>query len=147
MNKMQFHIITILALILCFSACDDDNNSNQIDPILLEFFDSADTDGNGIIDKEELETSILNDFSNLDSNNDGMLMEDDHDHEINPEYLGEPIKAEERIELLHDKNEDEIITQEEYMESVNEKFVEPMDINNNDEITLEEYINFIETFN
>jgi len=149
MNKSVLYILIVLILSVGLAACDDDDNEtiNQEEQLIRENFNTADTNGDGLIDQQEIEAEILKDFSDQDVDNDGEITENDHDFENDPEYKGVPVTEEERGELIHDLNQDGVVTQEEYEESVREKIVEPMDADNNGEITLEEALNFVPGIN
>jgi len=149
MNKSVLYILIVLILSVGLAACDDDDNEtiNQEEQLIRENFNTADTNRDGLIDQQEIEAEILKDFSDQDVDNDGEITENDHDFENEPEYKGVPVTEEERGELIHDLNQDGVVTQEEYEESVREKIVEPMDADNNGEITLEEALNFVPGIN
>ena len=149
MNKSVLYILIVLILSVGLAACDDDDNEtiNQEEQLIRENFNTADTNRDGLIDQQEIEAEILKDFSDQDVDNDGEITENDHDFENDPEYKGVPVTEEERGELIHDLNQDGVVTQEEYEESVREKIVEPMDADNNGEITLEEALNFVPGIN
>jgi Ca2+-binding EF-hand superfamily protein len=154
MNKKTklTNLFPVSLLLILFSfvvACDDGNNDSisEEQQFIKDNFNAADTDGDGVIDEDEIVAEILKDFSDQDVDNDGEITENDHDFENDPEYKGVPVTEEERGELIHDLNQDGVVTQEEYVESVREQIVEPMDANNNGEITLEEALNFVPGIN
>lgn len=136
MNLKSFALIMLL--IFGAAACDEDNNSSQFqtdDEIIEQGFREADLDGDGMIDQDEVEMQLQNDFNRMDQDMDGVITDKDH---TGPEYMGEPVKKEERSELSCDANDDETLTLEEYTECINETVIDIMDSDNDGFITLEE---------
>lgn len=149
MNKKNrltnlFFIFSILILLGGVAACDNDSDTSfsEQEQLVRDNFDAADTNGDGVLDENEIEAEILNDFSDMDVDGDGEITENDHDHINDPKYQGIPVTAEERSELMYDMNDDEIVTQSEYVESIKELIVNPIDADDNGEITLDEALNF-----
>jgi Ca2+-binding EF-hand superfamily protein len=131
-------IAAVLLLIVGVTACDDNNNSRQAltdEQIIEHGFMEADLNGDGVIDPGETAARIKNDFDRMDQNNDGVITADDH---FGPEYMGEPVTKEERSELDCDANDDETLTQTEYMNCIKETVINIMDADHNGSITLDE---------
>lgn len=131
-------IAAVLLLIIVAAACDDNNNSRQDltdEQIIEQSFMEADLDGDGVIDPGETAAQIQSDFDRMDQTGDGMITADDH---FGPEYMGEPVTKEQRAELDCDANDDETLTQTEYMDCINETVIDVMDADQNGSITLEE---------
>ena len=128
-------------LIICVLSCDESsNNSSQppqtVDEIIEQGFMEADLDGDGVINLEEVEIQVQNDFDRKDQDSDGEITEKDH---IGPEYLGDPVKKEERNELKCDANDDEIVTLAEYKVCINETVIDIMDADQDGLITLVDF--------
>jgi EF hand len=146
------HIVLIGILFLAFSACDEGNKQSMLSMSLSQLweddFNEADLNGDGILDAAEILAKIARNFANEDTDHDGMLTAFDH---VGPEYQSggaadfpnaPPIADEARGEIEFDSDGDGIITFEEYSAFHNEKFVDPMDSDNDGKIKLRDVFRF-----
>lgn len=137
-------IISVIS-ILIVAACDDGNNSElgsltpELRAFLEEKFMDADTSGDGALNNAEIQAEIQKDFDDQDTNEDGVLTELDH---VGPEYLGEPVTNDERLELVFDSNQDGVVTFQEYSSRINETIDSDMDSDRDGELTFDEIVNF-----
>lgn len=161
--KIKF-LLTVFLLLFSFAALygDETDIPPDFDAFLEEEFDKADENGDGVLNDNEIRAEILNDFNtqdldfnttiprlhnslimlheNLDSHfGDGEITHEDH---VGDEYFGKPATNDQRAELIHDSDDNGIVSLEEFSNSVNLNVVDVIDLNNNGEITLEEVKNF-----
>ncbi len=139
------HILILLTFLLAFSACSDDDGassdpfSQELLALIVEDFTLADFNDDGVLSEDEIQGKIEREFDVEDRDKDGVLTALDHK---GPEYLGNTVTAINRGELVFDFNGNGVVTFEEYSDGTNQTFVEPMDVDENGELTLVEVLDF-----
>ena len=150
--KSRDYLMKCLGFVLLFGfislgaigGCNNDGaSSDPIDQELLAFivedFTWADFNDDGVLSDDEIQGKIERVFDVQDRDKDGVLTALDHK---GPEYLGNTVTARNRGELVFDFNGNGVVTFEEYSDGTNQTFVEPMDVDENGELTLVEVLDF-----
>ncbi|MCH7519667.1 MAG: hypothetical protein IH964_11675 [Candidatus Dadabacteria bacterium] len=149
--KSQDYLMKSLGFVLLFGfislgaigGCNNDGSSSepnlQVRALIVAEFTEADINDDGVLSDDEIQGKIKRDFDNADRDKDGELTALDHE---GPEYNGNTVTAINRGELVCDSNGDEVVTFEEYSDCTNQNFVEPMDVDKNGVLTLEEVLDF-----
>ena len=146
MRQQVFISLTALLLLASasFIACDNNGGSSEgfsreVRELLEDDFMLTDLNDDGVLDAREIQAKIEAEFDIEDRDKDGVLTAQDH---MGLEYLGNIVTAVNRGEIIYDSNGDEVITFEEYSDGVIEIFIEPMDVDENGEVTLGEVLDF-----
>ena len=146
MKNKTYIFFTVLVLLASapFIGCDSnggssDGFSQEVRELLGDDFMLSDLNDDGVLDALETQVKIEGEFDVEDRDKDGVLTASDH---MGLEYLGNTVTAENRGEIVFDTDGDEVITFEEYSDGINEMFIEPMDVDENGEVTLGEVLDF-----
>jgi len=146
MRNNILNLCMLLVVSLLLFSCDDNSGSQQsFRQIVEEEFMESDTDQNGVISGSEIDATIQNDFNRMDINMNGVITATDH---VGSEYLTEfngealDFDASNRGELNDDTYDDEVLTLEEYSNSVEDNFIDLADSNDDGQISLEEVLDF-----
>jgi Ca2+-binding EF-hand superfamily protein len=134
-------LATALLLALLLAACSQPQSPAIDERVerLTQYFRGADTDGDGVLSRAEIDTEIDADFDTLDYDGDGVVTIED----VLNEEQGLPDGAEPIQDLSHhlpyDGDDDGTITREEYRSYLESELLAEMDANGDRAISFGEY--------
>ena len=144
LRKAKFATVFILAAAVLLSACSDSSvpAADERAERLTGYFNEADLNSNGFIERFEIDAAADAEFDALDYNNDGVVTIEDiyNDEQAYPEDFDE---LERVLDVSHhlpyDLNGDGVITRAEFRSYLETELIARMDTNGDGRISFAEY--------